>query len=111
MPRNPWLLIPAAGLVVALLAVLFVATTTHGASNVLFSGQDPLPGLVDNAGTWSIGALLMVILCKGLAWSACLGTFRGGPTFPAIFLGAAGGVAASHLPGLSLTPRSRSGWA
>src|SRR6266508_2317444 len=46
----------------------------------------------------------MVMLCKGLAWSACLGSFRGGPTFPAIFLGAAGGVAASHLPGLSLTP-------
>ena len=45
-----------------------------------------------------------VMLCKGLAWSACLGSFRGGPTFPAIFLGAAGGVAASHLPGLSLAP-------
>ncbi len=104
VPRNPWLLIPAAGLVVALLTILFVETTTHGASNVLFSGQDALPGLVDNAGTWSIGALLMVLLCKGLAWSACLGSFRGGPTFPAIFLGAAGGVAASHLPGLSLTP-------
>ena len=104
VPRKPWLLIPAAGLVVALLTVLFVETTTHGASNVLFSGQDALPGLVDNAGTWSIGALLMVLLCKGLAWSACLGSFRGGPTFPAIFLGAAGGVAASHLPGLSLTP-------
>ena len=39
-----------------------------------------------------------------MAWSACLGTFRGGPTFPAIFLGAAGGIAASHLPGMSLTP-------
>ena len=104
VPRSPWLLIPAAGLVVALLTILFVETTTHGTSNVLFSGQDALPGLVDNAGTWSIGALLMVLLCKGLAWSACLGSFRGGPTFPAIFLGAAGGVAASHLPGLSLTP-------
>jgi H+/Cl- antiporter ClcA len=46
----------------------------------------------------------MVMLCKGLAWSACLGSFRGGPTFPAIFLGAVGGVAASHLPGFSLTP-------
>ena len=71
---------------------------------MLFSGQEALPGLVDNAGAWSLGALLMVLLCKGLAWSACLGSFRGGPTFPAIFLGAAGGVAASHLPGFSLTP-------
>lgn len=104
VPKNPWLLIPAAGLVVALLAILFAETTTHGANEVLFSGQDALPGLIDNAGTWSVGALVMVIICKGLAWAACLGSFRGGPTFPAIFLGAAGGLAASHLPGLSITP-------
>jgi hypothetical protein len=63
-----------------------------------------LPGLVDNPGAWSLGALFMLMACKGLAWSACLGSFRGGPTFPAIFIGAAGGIAASHLPGLSLTP-------
>jgi H+/Cl- antiporter ClcA len=46
----------------------------------------------------------MVLACKGLAWSVSLGSFRGGPTFPAIYLGAAGGIAASHLPGLPLTP-------
>ena len=46
----------------------------------------------------------MVMLCKGLAWAVSLGSFRGGPTFPAIYLGAAGGIAASHLPGMSLTP-------
>jgi hypothetical protein len=28
--------------------------------------------------------------------------FRGGPVFPALFLGAAGGIAASHLPGLPM---------
>ena len=28
---------------------------------------------------------------KGLAYSLSLGSFRGGPTFPAMFLGAAGG--------------------
>ena len=37
---------------------------------------------------------------KGLAWSISLGSFRGGPAFPALFIGAAGGIAASHLPGL-----------
>ncbi|HEY3670770.1 MAG TPA: chloride channel protein, partial [Acidimicrobiia bacterium] len=102
--RNHWLWIPAAGLVVGLLALLFASTTVHGVEEVLFSGQDQLPGLVDNPGAWSIGALLFLIVCKGAAWSACLGSFRGGPTFPAIFLGAAGGIAASHLPGMSLTP-------
>ncbi|HEX4531026.1 MAG TPA: chloride channel protein, partial [Acidimicrobiia bacterium] len=35
VPRQPWLLIPAAGLVVALLAILFVETTVHGANDVL----------------------------------------------------------------------------
>jgi len=96
--------VPAAGLVVGLLALLFASTTTHGAEQVLFSGQEQLPALVDNPAAWTVGALLFVILVKGLAWSACLGSFRGGPTFPAIFLGAAGGIAASHLPGMALAP-------
>jgi H+/Cl- antiporter ClcA len=101
--KRPFVLIPLAGLVVAALAILFEHTTTHGVNQVLFSGQDALPGLVSNPAAWTVGALLMVMLCKGLAWSACLGTFRGGPTFPAIYLGAAGGIAASHLPGLNTT--------
>ena len=33
-----------------------------------------------------------------------MGSFRGGPTFPAAFLGAAAGVLASHLPGFDVTP-------
>jgi H+/Cl- antiporter ClcA len=104
VPTSPWVLIPLAALMVAGLAILFAQTTTHGANEVLFSGQDALPGLVDNASTWSLGALGMVILCKGLAWGVSLGSFRGGPTFPAIYLGAAGGIAASHLPGMPQTP-------
>ena len=69
-----------------------------------FSGQDQLPGLISSASTWSIGALALLILCKGLAYAGSLGSFRGGPTFPALFLGAAAGIMASHLPGLSVTP-------
>jgi H+/Cl- antiporter ClcA len=103
LPR-PWILVPAAGIVTALLAILFQQTTDHGASQVLFSGQEALPGLVNGAAGWSVGALVMVMVCKGLAWGACLGTFRGGPTFPAIYLGAAGGILASHLPGLPMAP-------
>jgi hypothetical protein len=34
--------------------------------------------------------------------TSSLSGFRGGPTFPAMFLGAVGGVALSHLPGLPL---------
>ena len=41
-------------------------------------------------------------LCKGLAYSLALSGFRGGPVFPGMFIGAAGGIALSHLPGLSM---------
>ncbi len=33
-----------------------------------------------------------------------LASFRGGPVFPAMLLGSAAGVLASHLPGIGLTP-------
>ena len=79
-----------------------LADDAHAQSEVLFSGQEALPGLVANPAAWSLGALAMVLLCKGLAWALSMGSFRGGPTFPAIYLGAAGGIAASHLPGLPL---------
>jgi H+/Cl- antiporter ClcA len=99
---RPFVIIPAAGCVVGLLAFAFAQLTDQHANLVLFSGQDSLAGLVSNAGAWSIGTLIMLLLCKGLAWGVSLGTYRGGPTFPAILLGAAGGIAASHLPGLTV---------
>jgi H+/Cl- antiporter ClcA len=98
--KQPLFVIPLVGLIVAGLAILFAQSTTHGANNVLFSGQDELPGLIQSAGTWSVGALIFLVACKGIAWGLSLGAFRGGPTFPALFLGAAGGIAASHIPGL-----------
>lgn len=96
--KRPLVWIPLAGILVAVAAIVFEQSTTHGAEEVLFSGQDQLPGLVSGARTWSLGALALVLLCKGLAWGVSLAGFRGGPTFPALFLGAAGGIAASHLP-------------
>ena len=104
VPRKPFILIPAIGLVVAGLAIAFDQITGKGVNQVLFSGQSALPGLVEHAAAWSLGALALLFLFKGLAWSLCLGSYRGGPTFPAIFLGAAGGIAATHLPGMPSTP-------
>jgi H+/Cl- antiporter ClcA len=100
VPRNPFIVVPVAGFAVALFAVLFAHFSGASVNLVLFSGQDSLGGLVSNAGTYSVGTLLLIVLFKGLAWSASLGAFRGGPTFPAMFIGTAGGIAASHLPGL-----------
>jgi H+/Cl- antiporter ClcA len=90
------------GLVIAGCAILYTSTTGHAASDVLFSGQAALPHVVDTQATYSVGALVLLLACKGLAYVAALGGFRGGPTFPAMFLGGVGGIALSHLPGLSL---------
>jgi H+/Cl- antiporter ClcA len=102
--RRLLLLCPLVGLIIAGLAIAFHGAANKSVNEVLFSGQDALPGLVAQAGTWSVSALLLLIVFKGLAYSLSLGSFRGGPTFPAIFLGAAAGIMASHLPGFSLAP-------
>ena len=95
-------LIPVLGLAVGGLAAIFEAVTGKGTNQVLFSGQNELPALVQHAGTWSVGALLLVVACKSLAYGFSLSGFRGGPTFPGMFIGAAAGIALSHLPGLPL---------
>ena len=100
--RRILLLTPVAGLAVAGLAIAFGEATGKGSSEVLFSGQSALGPFITNSASYTVGALLLLIVCKGLAYSVSLSSFRGGPTFPALFVGAAGGIALSHLPGLSL---------
>ncbi|MGO9753506.1 MAG: chloride channel protein [Solirubrobacteraceae bacterium] len=98
------ILLPIGGLAVSGLAIAFSQATGKGVNEVLFSGQSALPGLVSAAGTWSLSALALLVFFKGVAYAISLGSFRGGPTFPAIFLGAAGGIIASRLPGFAITP-------
>jgi hypothetical protein len=100
---RPFLVLPVIGLVVAGLAIAFSQAEGHSINYVLFSGESSLPGLVAQAGRWSIAALALLIVFKGIAYMLSLGSFRGGPTFPAIFLGAAAGLLASHLPGFPVT--------
>jgi H+/Cl- antiporter ClcA len=99
-----WMLLatPVAGLAVAGLAIAFAAGTGKGSSEVLFSGQSALGPFISNSASYTVGALLLLLVCKGIAYGVSLSGFRGGPTFPAMFLGAVGGVALSHLPGLPL---------
>lgn len=88
------------GLAVGALAWLYAGTTGHDVSEVLFSGQEALGPLLLSADDHTVGALLLLLLCKGAGYGLSLGALRGGPVFPAMFLGAAGGLALSHLPGL-----------
>ncbi len=100
--RRMLLLTPAVGLAVAGLAIAFAAGSGKGSSEVLYSGQSAIGPFITKSASYTVGALLLLIACKGLAYGASLSSFRGGPTFPAMFLGAAGGVLLSHLPGLPL---------
>jgi H+/Cl- antiporter ClcA len=100
--RQLLLLTPLAGLAIAGLAILYGSVTGKGPSDVLFSGQSGLGPFIANSANDSVGALLLLIACKGIAYGVSLSGFRGGPTFPAMFIGAVGGVALSHLPGLPL---------
>ncbi|HTT51260.1 MAG TPA: chloride channel protein [Streptosporangiaceae bacterium] len=96
------LAMPLIGLAVAGLAIAYAAGTGKGSSEVLFSGQNALGPLITHASSYTVGALVLLIVCKGLAYGGSLSSFRGGPVFPSMFLGAAGGIALSHLPGLPL---------
>jgi hypothetical protein len=87
---------------VAGLAIAYAEGTGKSSSDVLFSGQSALGPLITNSATYSVGALLLLLVCKSLAYGVSLSSFRGGPVFPALFIGAAGGMALSHLPGLPL---------
>ena len=101
---RPFVALPLIGLAMSGLAIAFAETTDKGVDQVLFSGQDALGPLTANAATWSLSALALLIVFKGVAYGIAVGGFRGGPTFPAMFLGAAAGLMASHLPGFELTP-------
>ena len=99
---RPVIVLPLVGLLIGGLTLAYAAITGHTINDILFSGQGDLPGIVTRTGTYSVGALLLIILCKGIAYSVSLGSFRGGPTFPAMFLGVVAGILFAHLPGMPL---------
>jgi chloride channel protein, CIC family len=71
-------------LVVGLLAQL-TALLGDDPNDVLFSGQAAVPTLVTET---SASVVLVLLVAKTLGYAICLGCgFRGGPVFPAIFLG------------------------
>lgn len=102
--RRRMLLMPVVGAAIAALALVFAEATGESTSMVLFSGQDQLGPLLGEAAGWSVGTLLLLIACKSVAYSASLSSFRGGPVFPSMFIGATAGIAASNLPGLPMVP-------
>jgi len=90
------------GLLIGLTAMVYQLVSGRSFTQVLFSGQDALPDLVEHAADYSLGVLVLLVLCKALAYGLSLSAFRGGPVFPSMFIGAAIGIAASALPGMNL---------
>jgi H+/Cl- antiporter ClcA len=80
------ILLLAGALAVGLLA-LFARALGVNSQDVLFSGQSSV-AVVATADSTKI--VLVLLLTKFLAYAVCLGCgFRGGPIFPAVFLGVA----------------------
>ncbi|MFF2044208.1 chloride channel protein [Kitasatospora sp. NPDC058170] len=105
-PRVERRRVPAtvlAGALVGVAALVYAEWTGYDASGVLYSGQNALNPLLAAQAGYSVGALVALVVCKALAYSLSLAAFRGGPVFPAMFVGAAGGLALAHLPGLGVT--------
>ena len=91
------------GFVVGLSAALYSFITGRPITDVLFSGETGLGGLVANPASWATGTLVALVLFKAIAYAVSIGAFRGGPTFPALFLGAAIGILCGGLPGFGTT--------
>ena len=94
-----------AGVVAGAAACAYALLTEHSPAEVALSGQATLPLLATGPAAWSAGALVALVVGKGVAYGVCLGAFRGGAVFPAITLGAAIGVLAhTWVPSLDLVP-------
>lgn len=93
--RHPMLMLPAGGVVLALLAAL-------GGHLTLFKGLDEIARLARDPDGWSAGgfATMTVVKLAALLVAASCG-FRGGRIFPAVFVGTALGLCAHALvPGV-----------
>jgi H+/Cl- antiporter ClcA len=106
---NRVLVTTSFGAVIGVAAMTYQLVSGHSFTQVLFSGQDALPELVEHATDYSVGALVLLAACKMLAYGLSLSAFRGGPVFPAMFVGATMGIALSGLPGMSMAPAIAAG--
>jgi H+/Cl- antiporter ClcA len=82
--RTMPVLLLAGGLTVGLLALLADGLGAD-ANEILFSGQSAIPELIKESTT---SVLLLILAAKAAAYAVSLASgFRGGPIFPAVFLG------------------------
>ncbi|GLP65848.1 hypothetical protein TUSST3_24680 [Streptomyces sp. TUS-ST3] len=90
---------------------LYAVVTDRSPAEAALSGESTLSTLARDPHAWSVGTLIAVLAFKTVAYTLCLGSLRGGPVFPALFLGGAAGVLLAPLPGLGLVPAMAAGMA
>ncbi len=98
----------AVALLTAALAIAVTEITGVDVGFVLFSGQSDMTSLIAET---SILTVVLVLIAKMLAYGMALGGgYRGGPIFPATFLGVAVGVLSSLVfPEVSVTAMAATG--
>lgn len=84
-----WILV-GASLVIAVSALVMHYSTGEPVLYVVTSGEELITDLPTLT---SIGTVAAILICKAIAYAVSLGAgFRGGPFFPAMFVGAAAGL-------------------
>jgi H+/Cl- antiporter ClcA len=80
--RRRLVLTPATGLLVAGLAIAYAEGTGKPNTDVLFSGQSGMTPLINQQAQYTAGALLLLLVCKALAYALSLSAFHGGRCSP-----------------------------
>ncbi|MCX6386716.1 MAG: chloride channel protein [Solirubrobacterales bacterium] len=99
---KPYIVLIGVALLTSGLAIAVREITGDSIGLVLFSGQQGMPELLTQT---SLGAVVVIIAAKMIAYGGALGAgYRGGPIFPAVFLGVGVAVAgALIIPAASVT--------
>ncbi|MCZ0987634.1 hypothetical protein O1M54_21645 [Streptomyces diastatochromogenes] len=109
--RRPVVHTVLCALAAGVCAAVYTLAVDRSPADVASSGEAVMAQLAADPHAWGVGALVAVLLCKGAAYALCLGSLRGGPVFPSLFLGAATGVLLAPLPGLGVVPGMAAGMA
>lgn len=92
-------------------AAVYALATGRSSEEAVLSGQATLAQLAATPHAWSVAALLALVILKGVGWFLSMGSLRGGPIFPALFLGSALATVLVGVPGFGPAPALAAGLA
>ena len=104
MHLNRVLVTAGLGLLIGLTAMAYQLISDNSFTQVLFSGQDALPELVDHAADYSVGVLILLGAVQDAGLRALAQRLPRRTGLPCDVHRAVLGIAASSLPGMSLAP-------